>query len=657
MTRFLFRAPAVLTLHIALGVIVAGAIITHFFGIQGKLTLEEGATPVSRYTVESGPSDGVFPFTVALEECEVVCYPHTSTPADFMSRLVVELPDGGPAVRGTVAMNRVFSIRGWRFYQTGIGPSSSVLTVAHDPVGIAVTYTGYMLLGISMIWIFLAKGTSWRAALRGLSATAMLAACLMPAVAQPRTIQRPLAREMGKLLVFDHDRVRPLSAMARDFTVALTGSDSYRGLTSEQVLAGWLFYYDEWKHEPMIRVDGSEVKRALATSGSHVPLTAFFGSEGYRLSALLSDRTCRRALEADARVASVSAVATGSAFTLFPYVGRNGSWEWLSWSDKRPAAMDDAVWELISGSLPSLNGLVRRQRNLDALDVFRSVAAYQDEMLGASYSGIAGRARAEILYYRYVRLFPLAGLLVVVGFVSLIMVSRRPSGWRLAPLAVYATAVAAAVALLAVFAARWYITGHIPLSNGHETMMAMSIIALLMCVAFPGRLLRCTLMLVSGLALLVAAISANTPQMASLVPVLASPWLSLHVLLVMAAYALAALLAVLGLVVLCSPVDARTRPALLMRVVLLPAVCLLAAGIFVGAVWANQSWGRYWGWDPKETCALITMLLYALPLHRRSLKWFASPRNLAIYLSLAFLSVLFTYFGANYLLPGLHSYA
>ena len=162
--------------------------------------------------------------------------------------------------------------------------------------------------------------------------------------------------------------------------------------------------------------------------------------------------------------------------------------------------------------------------------------------------------------------------------------------------------------------------------------------------------------LLSGFTLLVAYLGQMNPQITPLMPVLVSPWLSLHVSVIMMSYALFAFILLNGVWALCVPREAE-RLMLYSRLMLYPAVFLLMAGIFIGAVWANVSWGRYWGWDPKEVWALITLLIYALPLHAASFPWFRRPKFFHIYLIFAFLSVLITYFGVNFFLGGMHSYA
>ena len=204
---------------------------------------------------------------------------------------------------------------------------------------------------------------------------------------------------------------------------------------------------------------------------------------------------------------------------------------------------------------------------------------------------------------------------------------------------------------------RGWLGGYVPVSNGPETMLFMGFAASAAAL-FCGRrrLIQGALMLTAAMALFTAAMASATPRIAALQPVLSSRLLTVHVMLVMTSYVMFLLMAVLAAVGL-SRRDLCDRMALTNSVLLVPAEFLLTAGIFVGAVWANQSWGRYWGWDPKETCALVTMLIYAVPLHAASLRRLRRPRVLNLYLLLAIVSVLFTYFGANYLLSGLHSYA
>ena len=217
-------------------------------------------------------------------------------------------------------------------------------------------------------------------------------------------------------------------------------------------------------------------------------------------------------------------------------------------------------------------------------------------------------------------------------------------------------------------ALRWHIGGHIPLSNGYETMVFMAWLSILMTPIAGNRVKEMLPFgyIVCGLALLVSTFGDSTEQIAPLAPVLRSPLLSIHVVVIMISYTLLAFTMLNGVAALIINTTHKNTPlanreiAELQRIstlMLYPAVFMLTAGIFIGAVWANVSWGRYWGWDPKEVWALITMLVYSTTLHSGSIKAMRRPMFFHIYCILAFLAVLMTYFGVNFILGGMHSYA
>jgi len=615
-------SPFTFLLHIALAVIMAGAIITHFWGIQGTLSLTVGSAPVSRFDKSSGPGDGTLPFTVALDSCEIVHYPGTVSPMDYRSHIDV----GGQQM--TVAMNRVAEVDGWRFYQSGIGADSSVLAISHDPVGIAVTYTGYALLFIGMIGFFFQKRTLWRAMLRNkvaMSALFLLMGGLTANAADDLpTMQRPLAKNFGEIYVYWNDRVSPLQTMALDVTSSLYGSTSYRGLTAEQVLAGWLFYYDAWMrdYDACQPIPKSEKERKKDEE--------------------------KRAL--------IQWIGSGAAFKIYPYKAATGRMEWLSLSERRPSKMGRQQWKLMLRTMPEISRLIHEGKNIKSNELIKELREHQRIYAGLDALPSEPRFKAEVFYNRYIRIFPVAILLLLAGAFGIwsgVTGCRIRSAVRvLAIVSILSTAYLALILIL-----RGWIGAHWPLSNGMETMLFMAFVSCLSASVTRSPLICGALLSVGALASLVACMAGRTPQIGSLMPVLASPLLSVHVMLVMCSYMLFFLMAMLSAVALIKKGVLMSRMERVNRILLTPAVFLLAAGIFIGAVWANNSWGRYWGWDPKETCALITLLIYALPVHRVSIRCFRHPKVLHFYLLFAVLSVVFTYFGANYLLPGLHSYA
>lgn len=215
----------------------------------------------------------------------------------------------------------------------------------------------------------------------------------------------------------------------------------------------------------------------------------------------------------------------------------------------------------------------------------------------------------------------------------------------------------------------WYIAGHIPLGNGYETMQFLALLFLGLTILLRNRMpiILPFGFLLAGFTLLVAWLGQRKPQITPLAPVLSSPLLAVHVSIIIMSYALLAFMMLNGFYALLISTRKRdctqqqqtllNKLTLLNRLMLYPAVFFLAAGIFLGAVWANISWGKYWSWDPKETWALITLLIYAVPLHAKSIPFLQNPKWFHIYLTVAFLTVLMTYFGVNYFLGGMHSYA
>ena len=206
----------------------------------------------------------------------------------------------------------------------------------------------------------------------------------------------------------------------------------------------------------------------------------------------------------------------------------------------------------------------------------------------------------------------------------------------------------------------WCERGVFPATNGIEALMLLAVFVTLFAVALRRTkhlaLLKRVLPVV---AIIIFAVAAwNFDIDVDVQPILRTPLLGIHVTTVIMAYALLAVIAVNGIIALCTKDEKRkAQQALLGRLLLYPATMLLAGGIFIGAVWANLSWGRYWGWDPKEVWALVTLLVCSVGFHSHSLRFISKPVAFHVFCIVAFMAVLFTFFGVNYLLGGLHSYA
>ncbi len=360
------------------------------------------------------------------------------------------------------------------------------------------------------------------------------------------------------------------------------------------------------------------------------------------------------------REMAVLSVASGKAVKMFPITSPDGAVEWFSSGDRLPVYVSDEEWNFVK-KVGMLVGEYAFEKDYEAIsDVIAKIARYQSQRVGDHLSSPA-MARAERAYNAVGRPFVPAICLILAG---LALFALALFGVRI-PFAVGRVAGGLGLAYLTlVIALRWIVSGHVPLSTGFELMTAIAWAACLL-VVLPSFLrvmpdsdrasFRPMGVLLAGFALMVASLGVSNPAIGALQPVLASPLLSVHVSCMMMAYTLFGLLALCGFAGLLSrdPSPFAQRG----RVLLYPALFLMIAGTIIGSFWANVSWGNYWNWDPKETWSLITIIVYALPFHSRYLKFLAKPRWFNLFSLIAFASVLFTYFGVNLLLGGMHSYA
>ena len=262
-TRKSWQRPVICTLHSSVLLILLGALLTMTTGQHGEMTLAPGK-PVSSFSIDkhSDTRDAKLPFSLTLNRFEVETYPGTRTPMDFVSYL--QISDNGTVSDAKISMNNILKHRHYRFYQSDYDEEgNSVLSVAHDPWGVGVTYAGYILLFIALIGLFVERNGQFRTLLRntaGKSAALLVLVTLcaaLPAQAadKPSVLPRESADKMGQMYVMYKGRVCPLQTLAKDFTTKLYGSARYKGYTPEQVFSGWLFYTDEWQNEPTPRIE------------------------------------------------------------------------------------------------------------------------------------------------------------------------------------------------------------------------------------------------------------------------------------------------------------------------------------------------------------------------------------------------------------------
>lgn len=620
-------------IHVAFVLILIGALVTHLCAQTGELHLRENGQSADSFTAQSGVEQ-ILPFTVALNDFSIKYYRGSQAPMDFISNVTVT--DGDKKLQAQIVMNHILKYRGYRFYQKNfdVDERGSVLTVTHDPWGVAITYSGYVMLLMAMLAFFFQKKSRFREALRRLSViVAVLLLCNVPLSAaqarqsKPKVLPRDVAAEFGRLHVYYNDRIAPLQTLARDYVMKIYGKPSVYGYTAEQVFTGWLFFYNSWMDVPI------------------------------KLKA--KDRGTLREKE---KLYILQTVRTTEVLKIFPYVDTVGMVTWYAPNDNLPPELSEEQWMFFKRVLSLIGESIYQGDYGRVNEVVQTLGRYQQKTAGIVLPTPA-KIGAERLYNALDRTRPISlfcmtlGVMLFVWFAVNLSRHHRDKPWIRISGAIIATLIGLWLTLLLVL--RWVVSSHIPMANGFEMMLLIAWLAMLLG-AFGKRLplILPFAFILGGFALLVATLGESNPQITPLMPVLSSPLLSMHVTCMMLSYTLLGLLALngmMGLVVMQHETIGKLRD--MGMVVLYPAVFLLAVGIFLGAVWANVSWGSYWAWDPKETWALITLLVYAAPFHTRSLPCLDRPRCFHAFCVIAFVTVLITYFGVNFILGGMHSYA
>ena len=618
MKQRLYKRMAVMLLHLSFVVILAGALVTHLTARRDTIHLRMAEKYRLSTTIQ-----------ITLKEFRIINYPGTDTPLDYQSKIGLTFHGSRSEVSNDdevlVSMNNIGNIDGYRLFQSSYDTDGEGVTlgVSYDPYGIAITYLGYLLLLIGIIATLFSRKTHMRLlyhkAMRSMVLLFIIHYSCVPMVASGQSpgalfasaaslpvVEEDIAHRMGTIQVLYNNRICPLNTVATDFLIKMTGSASWKGYSADEVFFSWMIYYSPWEQE------------------------------------LLLNNTKKKG--AEDRNAVVEMFYNGQFTRIFPYrIGETVCW-FSPGGQILPREIPVKEQFFIKQSMDFLTEAIVTGQRERALEIIAKIKLFQRDMIGDVLPSDR-KTQAELFYNKLRSIkFP--------------------------------------VFLTAQLGLRWWLSGHIPLSNGYETMLFMAWMLLMLTIVL-FRKFRVVIVLGPLAALccmLVAMMTGGSSQLSPLMPVLQSPLLSLHVMTVMCAYSLFALqmlISVYALVLMkrnnssliLRPFGSkrakpgRTHHSSLFRItalsqlLLYPAVFLLTVGIFLGAVWANVSWGNYWSWDPKESWALITFMVYAVPFHSASIPLFHHPRFYHLYMIVAFFAVLITYFGVNFLLGGMHSYA
>ena len=657
------------------------------------------------------------PFAIQLNDFIAEKYPGTEKSyASFMSKVRVEDTD---PFEYDIYMNHVLDHKGYRFFQASFNPDEkgTILSVNHDWWGTNITYLGYILLYLSMIGIFFIGKTRFKDLSKALDKIKHQKAALAVALAfslqsfslqaqapvhqqraaidfdsviQADAFSKTHARKFAKLVIQDAGgRMKPANTFSSELLRKVSKSDTYKGLNSDQVLLSIMNNPAVWYNVPLIYLKrGNDSLRKLAgieKKAKYAPLLSFFDSQGnYKLATPLEEayrasvpnKFQNDFIELDRRVNLLYSALEGKVMRIFPIPNDQNN-KWVSYPELAEANFSGKDSLYVRNILPlyfqSLR-LAQQDQNYEQADnLLESIHGFQKKF-GSEVMPSEDTINTEIAYNKYDIFKKLYSWYIYAGtlfFIILIIQIFKSNRWMSSVIVGFKTLLVLLFLLhTAGLISRWYISGHAPWSDAYESMIYVAWATQFFGLVF-GRKSALTMAataFVAGMILMIAHWNWMDPAIANLVPVLDSYWLMIHVAVIVGSYGPFALGMIIGVVslllMLVATSENRKKVKLQIKeltiineLALTIGLIMLTIGNFLGGMWANESWGRYWGWDPKETWALISIMVYAFVIHMRLIPGLRGPWIFNLMSVVAFASIMMTYFGVNFYLVGLHSYA
>ena len=633
------------------------------------------------------------PFSIFLKDFQLERYPGSNSPSSYASEVI--LKDGATEKPFRIFMNNILKYKGYRFFQSSYDhdEQGTILSVNHDALGTTVTYIGYLIMAIGMVFIFFNKNSriksliknsgKLRAERKKLFAILILGAFIgLNASAQNNDYNDKHVSDFSRLLIqTQKGRVEPVNTIASEIVRKVTKKNVWEGIAPTEMFLDMHVNPSKWQDEPIIKIANPELKKMLNITGSHASFRAMFDASGnYRMGALVTaayekkpnqrNKLDKEIMNVDERVNILMEVFTGNFLTVFPVPGDENH-KWIALKD---AALLGTEGEAFArNSLTGYLAAVEKKDWVAATGLLNRITQFQQKE-GIKIIPSPAKINFEVLYInmnifgKLSKIFLFFGLLMLV--INLITIFKPDIGIANIKKITLGIVVILFAFQTAGLGIRWYISGHAPWSNGYESMVFISWATCFAGILFARRseITLSMTTLLAGLSLMVAGMSWMSPEITPLVPVLKSYWLIVHVAIITSSYGFLGVGALLGAMNLILMVLRNKNNAIrinltikelvnIIDISLIIGLIMVTLGSFLGGVWANESWGRYWGWDPKETWALVTVLVYTFISHMHKIPGFKGNFAMSAAALVGFGSVLMTYFGVNYYLSGLHSYA
>lgn len=658
--------------------------------------------------ISYGSKEISLPFSIKLLDFQLDRYPGSNSPASYASEVVLIDNVDGLKEQRRIFMNNVLNHKGFRFFQSSYDRDErgTILSVNHDWWGTAFTYLGYLLMALGMVLSLLNKSSRFtklgnslkQSAKNSKTISTLLIGVFFMIGTQSfaqhgvsfnendiPVIEKQHAAKFGQLMIQSQDgRLKPANTLSSELIRKITGGKSQIfNMNSDQVFLGMMSSPLYWQQAPIIKVKHDKIKDLIGIDGKYASYLDFIDmtQSSYKLSKEVNRAYAKKPAErntfdkdliaVDERLNVAYMVFTSSFLKVLPDPTDHLK-PWYS-----PESHIHGLPELDSSYLvniiPSyLSSLQDRNMTL-ASQLLNGIHDYQVKY-GGQIMPKQSRIDLEIRYNKmdiFNRLGSIYGLLglimIILSFVAVFKQSRIVN----IILKIFLGLVVVGFILQTLgLGMRWYISGHAPWSNGYESMIYIAWVTMLSGLLFARKsnMTLAATTILSSIILMVAHLSWMNPEITNLVPVLKSYWLTIHVSIITASYGFLALSMLLGFLNMLIMIFRKSSNSLnlnknirelssISERSMTVGLYMLTIGTFLGGVWANESWGRYWGWDPKETWALISVVIYSFILHMRYIPGLRGKFSYNFASVIGFFSILMTYFGVNYYLSGLHSYA
>ena len=659
------------------------------------------------FTLRWGAKMIPLPFSIKVLDFTLDRYPGSMSPSSYSSDVILIDKEQNIEKPFKIYMNNILDHRGYRFFQSSYDrdEKGTILSVNNDP-GKLPTYIGYLMLAIGFVLTLLNPKSRFRKLARAVQKDTQISSFVLflslmvfsssqnlhanSAMETVKSYDKAHADKFGDILVQTVDgRIKPMDTFATEVLLKLHKKSTVHGLTANQVLLGMLTAPMAWQEVPLILVKHTKIRKILGLNegekyatfnhffeNSNVYKLMKYTDEAMQKRPIMRNEFDRSVIKVDEKLNISYMVFTGELLKIVPKIN-DPMQKWYSVKEAIstfPQTESNNTRTLFINYFGSID---RARENGDWSEANKNVKALRNYQVETSADIIPSdtKLQAEKFFKRYsitnklIFVYVLTGL-ILLALVMIKMVKPKMSIHKVTKF-VQSFFILAFVIHTLILAARWYIGGHAPWSNAYEAMLyvawSMALAGMIFMKYSP--MVPSLTSIIAGSTLAATFFNEMNPQITNLVPVLKSYWLNIHVSMITASYGFLGLSMILGLFTLVlfllrNPKNSHIDHSIIeaTRINEMTAVVglfMLTIGNFLGGVWANESWGRYWGWDPKETWAWISILVYVAVLHMRFIPWFKKnyAYNYAVVSSVAYSSIIMTFFGVNYYLSGMHSYA